>query len=29
MRAHHCPPIDDEDFVHEEVDIKLYGDGES
>ncbi len=29
MRAHRCPPIDDEDPVNEEVDIELYGDGES
>ncbi len=29
MRGHHCPPIDDEDPVNEEVDIELYGDGES
>ncbi len=29
MRCHHCPPIDDEDPVDEEVDIELYGDGES
>src|SRR6266702_1226139 len=29
MRAHGCPPIDDEDPVDEEVDIELYGDGES
>ncbi len=28
MRTHCCPPID-EDPVHEEVDIKLYSDGES
>ncbi len=29
MCAHHCPPIDNEDPTNEEVDIKLYGDGES
>ncbi len=29
MRAHRCPPIDDEDPANEEVDIELYGDGES
>src|SRR6266702_1705827 len=29
MRRHRCPPIDDEDPVDEEVDIELYGDGES
>ncbi len=29
MRAHRCPPLDDEDLVDEEVDIELYGDGES
>ncbi len=29
MRGHRCPPIDDEDPVDEEVDIELYGDGES
>ncbi len=29
MRGHRCPPIDDEDPVNEEVDIELYGDGES
>ncbi len=28
MRAHRCPPVDD-DPVNEEVDIELYGDGES
>jgi len=30
MRAHRCPPIDDDDDItNEEVDIELYGDGES
>ncbi len=29
MRAHHCPSNDDEDYTNEEVDIELYGDGES
>ncbi len=29
MRSHHCPPIDDKNSVNEEVDIELYGDGES
>ncbi len=29
MRRHRCLPIDDEDPVNEEVDIELYGDGES
>ena len=29
MRGHHCPPIDDEDPANEEVDIELYGNGES
>ncbi len=29
MRRHRCLPIDDEDLVNEEVDIELYGDGES
>ena len=29
MRAHCCPPVDDEDPTNEEVDIELYGDGES
>ncbi len=29
MRGHRCPPIDDEDPANEEVDIELYGDGES
>ncbi len=29
MRSHRCPPIDDEDPANEEVDIELYGDGES
>ncbi len=29
MRRHRCPPIDDEDPVNKEVDIELYGDGES
>ncbi len=29
MRSHHCPPVDDKDPTNKEVDIKLYGDGES
>ncbi len=29
MRAHRCPPIDNEDPADEEVDIELYGNGES
>ncbi len=29
MRAHHCPPINNEDPIDEEVDIELYGDRES
>ncbi len=29
MRAHCCPPVDDEDLTNEEVDTELYGDGES
>jgi len=29
MHAHRCPPINNEDPVNEEVDIELYGDGES
>ncbi len=29
MRAHRCPPVDDEDPAAEEVDIELYSDGES
>ncbi len=29
MHRHRCPPIDDKDPVNEEVDIELYGDGES
>jgi len=29
MCVHRCPPIDDEDPQQEEVDIELYGDGES
>ena len=29
LRAHRCPPVDDEDPADEEVDIELYGDGES
>jgi len=29
MRGHRCPPINDENPVNEEVDIELYGDGES
>ncbi len=29
MRSHRCLPIDDEEPANEEVDIELYGDGES
>jgi len=29
MHTHRCPPIDDEDPQQEEVDIELYGNGES
>ncbi len=29
MRAHRCPPVDNEDPMNEEVDIELYGNGES
>ncbi len=29
MHAHRCPPVNDEDPIDEEVDIELYGDGES
>ncbi len=29
MHAHRCPPINDEDPANEEVDIELYGNGES
>ncbi len=29
MRAHRCPPIDNKDPIDEEVNIELYGDGES
>ncbi len=29
LRTHRCPPVNDKDFANEEVDIKLYGNGES